>query len=73
MSRLSVRCHEHKKNSGSRKPLSNCGSCWLIYVMAHQFGKDPDSYLGSLNPYTYLIADVDLEDACSGIEISQTR
>lgn len=70
---LSVRCHTHPRYAAEHKPRTKCKSCWLLYVLRWQYGKDPDKKLGSLNPYQYLIGDIvgdtGFEDACSGIEL----
>ena len=39
--------------------------------MRWQFNEKTDEKVGALNPFAYLIADVDLEDACSGIELKR--
>lgn len=64
---LEARCNFHPRYSAERRPKVKCGSCWLLFVLRHQLAKDGPEKLGSMNPYTYLIGDVKLEEACSGI------
>lgn len=69
---LITRCHTHPRYTAEHKPKTNCGSCWLLYVLRWQFSEKTDEKVGALNPFVYLIGDVDLEDACSGIEARPT-
>lgn len=57
-SMLVIRCHGHKGYRGARKPGWKCDGCDLLYILVHQFEKDPGRYLGGLNPYQF-INDVD--------------
>ena len=69
--KLVAQCHTHPRYMAVRKPRTKCESCWLLYVMRWQFNEKTDEKVGALNPFAYLIADVDLEDACSGIELKR--
>ena len=65
---LVAKCHAHPRYTAEHKPKTECGSCWLLYVLRWQYSEKTDEKVGAFNPFAYLIGDVDLEDACSGIE-----
>ncbi len=64
--KLNIHCKRHPNYRGTSKP-KNCDSCALLFVLLHQYGENPDHYLGSLNPYNYFLADVKLDQACEGL------
>lgn len=70
-SRLVIGCRKHRRYTGERKSNQYCDSCRLLYVLRHQWARDGERRLGSLNAYAYLIGDVDLEEACSGIKVKK--
>ena len=72
---LNICCKKHPEYRGIRK--SSCSSCLVIFVLLHQNDDTPEESLGGLNPYAYLLGEVNLETALEGIvvksELSPSR
>lgn len=66
---LIAKCHLHPWYRAEYKPKTKCSSCWLLYVMRWQYDAKGEGKIGSLNPYAFFLGEVDLEEACSGIEV----
>ena len=61
-------CPRHSYQA-TRRPGWNCQTCWLLYVLTYQYESDAEDRLGSLNPYAYLIGDIDLRQVAGELEL----
>lgn len=65
---LKICCQKHRTYRALRAP-KKCPSCMLVYILRHQHGRAPEEFLSGLNPYAYLIDN--LEEACGGLEVQE--
>ena len=68
---LKVHCHKHPKYLGDQRPKLFCQGCLLLYVLRHQHSQNGPELLGSLNPYSYFLSGVNLEEANGELEVSK--
>lgn len=64
---LVVHCRKHRSYRAHRAPASGCKSCILLYILHYQHHRKAGEFLGGLNPYAYLINN--LEEACEDLAV----